>query len=165
MTAPRKRSRKRPASALDRAAVRIARMYGKYGETCWRRALELVARCDAGEILGRLDAARRSASRALDAAGLDDASRGDLRGVLEDAYLYAAARLWYERAEKRIGPRDDDALDAAMRAWAAVSKGEADMTWYALRYRAAADLMEALGLPRPLALRAAQPAEAAWRAQ
>jgi len=164
MTASRKRPARR-ASSLDKAAARIARMYDTYGESCWRRALELVARCDAGEIIGRLDAARRSAAQALDALGLDDARRAELRRVLDDACLYAGARLWFERAKSQTGPRPDDALDIAMRAWAAASKDEADMTWYALRYRAAADLMEALGLPRPLALRAAQPAEAAWRAQ
>lgn len=165
MTAPRKRPAKRPASALDRAAVRISRMYATRGESCWRHALALVARCDAGEILARLDAARAAASRGLNAAGLDAARRADLRGILDDAYLYAAARIWYERAETREGARPSDGLDAAMSAWTRRAAGVMDNTWYALRYRAAADLMEALGLPRPLALEAAQPAEAAWRAR
>lgn len=165
MTATRKRPARRPASALDRAAVRIARMYATRGEPCWRHALGLVARCDAGEILARLDAARRSASRGLDAAGLDAARRADLRGILDDAYLYAASRIWYERAESRTGAAPADGLDAAMQAWARRTVGVTDAAWYALRYRAAADLMESLGLPRPLALAAAQPAENAGRAR
>lgn len=160
---PRKRPARRPASALNRAAARIARMYAKRGAACWRHALGLVARCDAGEILARLDEARRAASRGLDATGLDAGRRATLRGILDDAYLYAAARIWYERAETRTGAAPADGLDAAMRAWARRTAGVTDAAWYALRYRAAADLMEALGLPRPLALEAARPADAAWR--
>jgi len=165
VTAPRKRPARRPASALDRAAVRIARMYATRGAACWRNALGLVARCDAGEILARLDAARRAMSRGLDAAPLDDARRADIRGILDDAYLYAASRIWYERAETRTGAAPADGLDAAMSAWTRRAAGVTDAAWYALRYRAAADLMEALGLPRLLALAAARPAENAGRAR
>jgi hypothetical protein len=129
-------------------------MYAKRGAACWRNALATLAKADGEEIVARLAEARSNLSRHTSCA--------ELRSAIDEAYLYACARLWWERAEKRTGAATRDGLDAAAEAWRKVCEEVRDRAWYRLRYRMAAYLLESLGLPLACGFLAAEPVDTCY---
>ena len=152
--ASRKRPAKRRPTSLERAAGRVARMYAKSGAACWRRALATLSRADGDELVARLAEARSNLSR--------HTSSAELRGAIDEAYLYACNRLWWERSATRTASAPRDGLDAAAEAWWKIRAGVRDVGWLRFRYRAAAYLLESLGLPLDCGMLAAEPVDTCY---